>query len=174
MKHLLPEMGAGRALHLAPPRRMALRNGGVSHPPVKTPVLFTKEDRRQVYSYDAKMCGWDAAKKVLQSIELLDGESIDISAGGQFPWWLWLANDGNIQSVIGEGVLSFHIVQVEGFKCFKVRTGLAWPAFFVLPSSKQEKMLILEEDALQQHIRTRKRDGHMRHTSVGNVGGLLS
>ena len=30
MKHLLPELGAGCALHLSPPGRVALRNGGVS------------------------------------------------------------------------------------------------------------------------------------------------
>ena len=46
-----------------------------------------------------------------------DDQEVDWSDGEHFPWWLWLANTGNIRDVANDGISCVRLIVTNGLKC---------------------------------------------------------
>ena len=107
-------------------------------------TLFTTEHVRALKIYDAKMNGQQKADTFLRAPRVLpDGASqpaasgsgasqpadedvliLDISAGREFPWWLWLANGGKSSRVVHDGITSVQVRRdAGGVRYFRFRAG---------------------------------------------------
>ena len=147
-----------KALHDMPPSLVALQYGGVAQPP-ESPVLFTGDDALQVNRFDLNMYGWEKAKLFLKHVSLQEAQELDLSDGSMWPWWLWLSGTGRRIIVLDDGVLSFHVVQLEAIKCFRIRT--AKNNWFVFPGTGvEQKMMVRDQADLAQEIAKRKSPGH--------------
>ena len=148
---LLPDIGAGKALHLLPPGTVAELDANRCAPqPPGEQFLFSRWHASGVYPYDAKCYGWDTARRFLQSPCCSVANCIDLSDGEFWPWWLFLANTGRIQEVLAGGILSFEVVQLPLIRAFRVRT--ADETYFVFPSKGlDQNMTIRTEDQMRSH-----------------------
>lgn len=148
---LLPEVGAGKALHLMPPGLVAELDANRCAPqPPGQSYVFSQRHASCVYAYDAKSYGWDAARRFLQSVEFPGAGWIDLTDGQHWPWWLFLANTGKIQQVFAGGILSFEVVQLPLIRAFRIGTGVE--TFFAFSSmGVDRKLTIRTADEMRTH-----------------------
>ena len=66
--------------------------------------------------YDIQQTSW---KRVYQRLRELGDENqvLDISNGEDFPWWVWLANTGQIRNVANGGVSRVRLSVANGVRC---------------------------------------------------------
>ena len=150
---LLPQFGAGAALHMLPP---GVANQEYDNVPPD--VRFGADHAELINSFDAKMYGWDSARSFLDNFNFHGNREGDLSDGRGLPWWLFLGNTGKIRRVLDDGVISFRVVQLEefdGMRAFEVRTSRT--AYFVFASLNLEKKLTIREEAEMQKLIAERR-----------------
>ena len=116
---LARSVGVGAALHLRPP-------GLVAYPDATQPrdlppgdLLCTRQDMDAFCPYDIKQTNWRQVREKLAELGDFDHE-IDWSDGRDFPWWLWLANTGQIRDVSNDGISCVRLHVSATFKCVVV------------------------------------------------------
>ena len=99
------------------------------------------------------MYGWETARSFLENFDFDGNQEVDFSDGCGWPWWLFLGDTGKIRSVLDDGVISFHVIQLEeldGMRAFRVGTSRA--TYFVFASFGREKKLTIRNEAEMQKL----------------------
>ena len=68
---------------------------------------------------DINEVNWKQVREKLRKLGDEDQE-LDWSDGELFPWWLWLANTGQIRDVANAGISAVRLSVENGFKCVVV------------------------------------------------------
>ena len=107
--------GVGAALHMRPPRLEA--SPGAPQP---GDPLVIREDMNAMCVYDIQQTSWK--RVVLPRLRDLghEDQEIDVSNGERFPWWVWLANTGQIRNVANDGISRVRLSVSNGFRCVVV------------------------------------------------------
>ena len=103
--------GVGAALHMRPPRLEA--SPGAPQP---GDPLVIREDMNAMCVYDIQQTSWKRVHQKLRELGHEDQE-LDWSNGEHFPWWLWLANTGQIRNVANDGISRVRLSVSDGFRC---------------------------------------------------------
>ena len=64
---------------------------------------------------------WKLVREELRLLPNADG-TVDWSDGSRFPWWVWLANTGQIRDVANDGIAHVEVKVMQGSKSVVVRT----------------------------------------------------
>ena len=70
--------------------------------------------------YDVQMCSWRHFAKFLGALDFNGRQEVDITAGEQYPWWLFVAAAGAIREGIQLGVRRIRVSFHEGQPCLLV------------------------------------------------------
>jgi hypothetical protein len=129
---LLPNCGAGRALHAQPPGNAdQLAN-----------VRFTEDHARLLNAFDTKVYGWKGARAFLESLDFTDEAEIDLTDGRLWPWWLFLGNTGHIKSTLSGGVISVHAAKLSEWKDTRAFVVKTTESTLCIWSDSKHKMMI--------------------------------
>ena len=106
--------GVGAALHTRPPRV-----GASPGAPQPGDPLVIREDMNAMCVYDIQQTSW---KRVYQKLRELghEDQEIDWSNGEDFPWWVCLANTGQMRNVANDGISGVRLSVWNGSKCVVV------------------------------------------------------
>ena len=107
--HAASAVGVGDALHQMPPAWTARHN---SLAPSQGGIAVTREQMQQIAKYDTNMNCWRHILPILGGIE----DSclpVNLTSGEVFPWWVWMANTGQLETASGNGVLEIHLVKLD-------------------------------------------------------------
>jgi hypothetical protein len=66
--------------------------------------------------YDIQTCAWRHCLKFMAALDFNGRHEVDITAGEQYPWWLFVAAGGAIRDVIQHGVKRIR-VSLHGGQC---------------------------------------------------------
>jgi len=96
------ERGVGATLHWLPPA--FVRCGGAPQPGA---ILCNQADMDRIHVYDIQTMSWRHVRLALNSIPNDFVGEVDWSSGEDCPWWLWLANVGQVRDIVDHGI--FHV-----------------------------------------------------------------
>ena len=76
---------------------------------------------QQLCVYDIQSVSW---KYVLEALDVLPphDHTVDWSDGSHFPWWVWLANTGQLRDVVNDGVAGVELEVANGNRCVVVHS----------------------------------------------------
>ena len=66
--------------------------------------------------YDIQKNSWKRVNQTLLELGPEDQE-LDWSNGEDFPWWVWLANTGQMRKVANDGISRVRLKVSGGFRC---------------------------------------------------------
>ena len=69
-----------------------------------------REQMQEIAKYDTNMNSWSRISPILYGIE----DSclpVDLTDGEVFPWWVWMANTGQLEKATRDGVIEIHLVK---------------------------------------------------------------
>ena len=89
--------------------------------------------------YDIKQINWKQAREKLAELQDHDHQ-IDWSDGNEFPWWVWLANTGQIRDLANEGIYNVHLEKAGGSRWVAVHSVRGW--YYISPDPKDGKMIV--------------------------------
>ena len=105
-------VGVGEALHQLPPAWAERRNSRASSP---GGIAVRREHMQLMNKYDVNMCNWSWVCPFLSDIPI-DRCPMNITEGKQFPWWVWMANTGQLSRISGNGVIEIFLIIADGQK----------------------------------------------------------
>jgi hypothetical protein len=70
--------------------------------------------------YDIQSVNWGQVNSILKSMEY--NGAFDWNSGEVFPWWVWLANTGATQEMVGQGVFDVHAIVSARYRAICVTT----------------------------------------------------
>ena len=99
--------GVGAALHRMPPA-WAEQLNSLSPVPTFRPAV-TRVNMADIAVYDFQQCNWKRIASMLSQVE--DAKCpLNFTDGEIFPWWVWLANTGQLAMVSGTGINEIWLV----------------------------------------------------------------
>ena len=131
--------GVGAALHRRPPRLEACSGATPPGGLQLGDLLCTREDMQAICPYDIKQINWKQAREKLAELQDHDHQ-IDWSDGKHFPWWVWLANTGQIRDLANEGIYNVHLEVAGGSRCVAVHSVRGW--YYISPRPQDSKMMV--------------------------------
>ena len=118
--------------------------------PQPTAMVASSVQLKEISHYDATGFGWLRVVHFLTEFAASGASQsaadVDITSGDHFPWWLWLANTGAINTVVDNGVFSIHVSTSGVEPCTLVTS--SGGAFRVFSSGRRQRMLIEKVDSL--------------------------
>ena len=102
--------------------------------------------------YDINQINWRQVREKLAELPDFDHQ-IDWSDGEHFPWWVWLANTGQIRDVANDGISNVRLQVTDGVKCVVVDSVRG--SYYISAGRRDGRMMVT--DAPRQY-----RDGPAR------------
>ena len=142
---LAQSVGVGAALHLRPPGLVA--HSGATQPGDLPPgdLLCTRQDMTALCPYDINQINWRQVREKLAELPDFDHQ-IDWSDGEHFPWWVWLANTGQIRDVANDGISNVRLQVTDGVKCVVVDSVRG--SYYISPRARDGKMMATDTPRL--------------------------
>ena len=98
-----------------------------------------------ICSYDITQVSWRQVREKLRELGDHDQE-VDWSDGHHFPWWVWLANIGQIRDVANDGISRVRLSVSNGWRCVVVDS--VQGTYYISADSRHGKMIVRDAPRL--------------------------